>query len=124
MEILGFDNQINLLTKGMLAWETSGEDIENTPLISAKEVLNQRDDLNLIDVRKPDEWEEGIIEGAKKIFLGDLKDALGDLNPEKNYTLYCGSGKRATIAASLMQAHGFKKVDVFMGSMAAYKKLQ
>jgi len=46
------------------------------------------------------------------------------LDKSRHYTLACGSGKRATVAASYLLAQGFENVDVFIGSMQAWQSYQ
>lgn len=66
----------------------------------------------LVDVRTPDEYRSGHIEGAKNIPLDQIKskpEGLG-LEPEKEMVLYCRSGHRAGLAEAILEKHGFKKV--------------
>jgi hydroxyacylglutathione hydrolase len=119
---LGYDNVIGLLKGGMAHWETSAKPIHQIQLVSVNEIddLSKDSETVLVDVRKPGEWESGIIEGARTLFLGDLEDNLSEFDKGNKIVTYCGSGKRATIAASLFKKHGFENVACFMGSMKAY----
>ena len=74
----------------------------------------------LLDVRSQDEYESGHIEGSRHAYVGKLPDAVRDLSPDQPLTVMCGSGARATIAASVLKRHGFTKVDVYIGSMQAW----
>jgi rhodanese-related sulfurtransferase len=68
----------------------------------------------VIDVRTPDEYNEGHIEGAVLMdYLETEKftKQVLTLDPEKNYILYCRSGKRSLNAANIMVSKGFKKVS-------------
>ena len=46
------------------------------------------DHYNLIDVRQPGEYERGHLPGAKLIPLGELKDRLSEVDPNKPTILY------------------------------------
>ncbi|AZU62683.1 MBL fold metallo-hydrolase [Neobacillus mesonae] len=76
----------------------------------------------LLDVRNQAEWDGGRIESAKHYMLGTLLDRLGELDPAKTYILQCRSGARSAIAASLLQANGFKNVLNLKGGILAWKK--
>jgi rhodanese-related sulfurtransferase len=45
-------------------------------------------EFNLIDVRQPKEYERGHLPGAKLISLGELKDRLSEINPDKPTIVY------------------------------------
>lgn len=123
LNLLGYDNCFKILRNGMRSWETSGNSLSSIQMIDVNTVKQIEKDSNIIllDVRKPTEWESGTIGNARTIFLGDLKDKVNEFDPEVHVVVYCGSGVRATIGASILLKNGLKKVSVFMGSMAAYK---
>jgi hydroxyacylglutathione hydrolase len=64
----------------------------------------------------------GHIPGARHIFLGDLRDRLGELDRSRAYATYCASGFRASAAASILAANGFKAVRNVPGSWKAWTK--
>jgi hydroxyacylglutathione hydrolase len=72
--------------------------------------------LQLIDVRNPAEQATGVIEGATGIPLAVLLDRLDGLDQTAPTIVYCASGYRSAVAASLLRAHGFAHVaDIFGG---------
>jgi hydroxyacylglutathione hydrolase len=72
-------------------------------------------------VRAPAEWANGHIPGATHCFVSDLKERIGEFDRERPVVTYCGSGYRANIAASLLQAHGFEDVRSVPGSSKAWR---
>ncbi len=76
---------------------------------------------SLIDVRSNEEWNEGHIEQAEHRFLGRLPDHLSDLPIDKKLVVQCRSGGRSAIAASLLQAAGFKNIVNLTGGYTAWK---
>jgi glyoxylase-like metal-dependent hydrolase (beta-lactamase superfamily II)/rhodanese-related sulfurtransferase len=74
----------------------------------------------LLDVRTPGEWEAGHITEAMHIPLPALPHRVGDLNKDSRIAVLCGSGYRSSIAASLLQARGFTRVQNVMSGMDAY----
>jgi phage shock protein E len=67
----------------------------------------------LIDVRKPDEFAAGHIEGATSIPLesGDFEAGVEDLDPTEVYVVYCETGRRAGVAVERMTELGFTDVS-------------
>lgn len=81
----------------------------------------QNPDRVFIDVRRPDEWAEGTITGARKIVLDDLPGHLDALDRAKTYVLVCRSGGRSGKASQLMEEAGFDKLINFDGGMLAWQ---
>lgn len=84
--------------------------------------LKDKDGWTLLDVRKADEVESMPMPGSTHVYLGHLAERYKDLSVDTPLTVMCGSGKRATVAASFLRAKGFKQVDVFIGSMQAWQQ--
>jgi rhodanese-related sulfurtransferase len=67
----------------------------------------------LIDVREPDEWSGGVAEPALLCSLSDLRGARAqwaavlEANKDKELILYCASGARSGVAASMLRKEGF-----------------
>lgn len=76
-----------------------------------------------IDVRRPDEWAEGVIPGVKKVSLSNLESVLPELDPQKTYIMVCRSGNRSNTAAALMIAKGFEAVINFSGGMLSWNQV-
>lgn len=65
----------------------------------------------LLDVRAPNEWETGIIDGSVLSYLPDLAVSTpSGLDPDQPVWVVCGSGYRASIAAGILQDRGFDPV--------------
>jgi len=74
----------------------------------------------VLDVRTAGEFEAGHIESAVHIPLPSLPRRTGNLGKDSRLAIICGSGYRSSIAASLLQAQGFSRVQNVMGGMGAY----
>jgi glyoxylase-like metal-dependent hydrolase (beta-lactamase superfamily II)/rhodanese-related sulfurtransferase len=74
----------------------------------------------VLDVRTAGEWEVEHIEGATHMPLPALPHRMSTLAREAPLAVICASGYRSSIAASLLQAQGFSRVQNVMGGMGAY----
>lgn len=118
----GFTRFGGYLAGGMAAWQEAGRKMVEVPQMTVHELKQADGAVQPLDVRKDDEWESGHIPGARHIFLGELRDRLGELRRDQPLATYCASGFRASIAASMLAAHGFRDVRNVPGSWMAWKK--
>ena len=80
--------------------------------------------IQLIDVRTPKEYEQGHIEGATLIdfFADNFKEKLKKLDREKPVYIYCRSGGRSGKASKMLVDLGFKEIYDLAGGFLAYDK--
>ncbi len=120
---MGYDNVPGYLEGGVHAWEVSGREYDRIDTLHAKDLEDrlqkESDSFTLLDVRKITEYEAARLEGARHVFLGELPERVDELDREKPVVTFCGSGRRAVIAASILKKHGFSQVEDNLGSMAA-----
>jgi rhodanese-related sulfurtransferase len=66
----------------------------------------------ILDVRTPEEFAEGYIEGAKNIdfYHADFESQITSLAKDVTYAIYCRSGKRSSQAMEIMQEFGFENL--------------
>lgn len=121
---MGFDRVNGYLAPSLTAWAAAGCAFRSLPVVDAETVRSRTrmaaEGWHLLDVRSPSEVAAHRIEAASNIYLGELPDQLTRLDPSRSYTVMCGSGSRATIAASLLRRAGFERVDLFLGSIGAW----
>ncbi len=104
---------------GLLGWfaYAKGWILTNFPSLSPQEAvaLMQKDDnITLLDVRTIDEFKAGHLQGATLIPLDRLKANLDKLASakEKPVLVYCRSGMRSVAAARILEANGFKPINI------------
>ena len=95
------------------------QDIEVTEL---KQRLENGEEILIIDVREPWEYEEFNIKG-KLIPLGELQGAIDDLDDhmEDEIVVHCRSGARSAAAKDFMVKQGFKNVRNLLGGVLAWQ---
>ena len=79
--------------------------------------LREGDDLDLIDVREPGEWEVARVPHARLIPLGTLAASLATLDSAREIVVMCRSGQRSATAVRQLQAAGFRKVKNLAGGI-------
>lgn len=80
----------------------------------------ERNEVQLIDVREPFEWEICHIEGAKLIPLDQLPSKIHELDPAKPIVIYCHSGYRSAQAVKLLRELGLRRTYNLAGGIDAY----
>jgi len=85
-----------------------------------QERFDRREEIFLLDVREPQEWEISRLQGAALIPLGTLPYSLGKLNTADEIVAYCRSGARSRKAVQLLRESGFRKVQNLTGGINAW----
>lgn len=103
---------------------SDGPEAPSFGLVSPQEALalSADDGVTVIDVRTPEEFAEGHLDGATMIdFYGaTFADEIGALDPDGTYLLYCRSGNRSGQTAIMMEQLGFGQVYDMEGGVVAY----
>lgn len=93
--------------------------------ITADALLNhpQKDQILILDVRTPQEFDDGHIPGAINIPHTELSDKLDQVitHKHKPVVVYCQSGRRASVAQSILTKAGFDQVLHLEGDIADWK---
>lgn len=78
----------------------------------------------LVDVRTPEEWNEGVIAGARLIdFHGaEFSSTIKQVDAARPVYLYCAAGGRSYKAAQLLENAGYSNVVELDGGMGAWKE--
>ena len=104
--------------------QTAAKDSIQVLSIAQFEKMAIKKKSKIIDVRTPEEVEEGHLADAITInFLSpDFNSQVAGLNKKGTYLLYCRSGARTRKAADAMQKMGFKHVYMLEGGINAWKE--
>ena len=76
------------------------------------QVLNQKEDITILDVREVDEFQAGHIEGALNAPLSTLDKEYEQLDSSKRYYVICQGGMRSERACQFLEAEGFDVINV------------
>lgn len=92
--------------------------------ISPEEVeklVNQKADIQFVDVREQEEYQAGHIPGVKLIPVSELENRKVEIDPEKEVVLICRSGKRSSLACNYLASHGYKRLNNMTGGMLGWQ---
>ena len=122
---VGYTRFGGYLLGGMEEWNNKGLPIAAMGQMSVHELKAALPpkDLQVVDVRTPGERQDGYVPGSTYIFLPELPKKAERLDKSRPVAVYCDSGYRASLAASLLLRMGFKDVRNVPGSWKAWKAL-
>lgn len=97
--------------------------MEDITVEELKQKLDNKEEFVFIDVREPFEYEQFNL-GADLIPLGNLMNALDDLEPHKEdeIVVHCRSGARSATAKALLTQLGYTKVRNLLGGVLDWQK--
>ena len=77
--------------------------------------------VTLVDVRTPDEYALGTIDGAVNIPLDDLRERMGEIPTGRPVWLFCGIGLRGYLASNILKDNGYAEVRNLIGGLKTYR---
>lgn len=118
---VGFDNILGHLKGGFDAWLEAGKEADVVDRIKpeefAKEVNVETD--KILDIRKQSEYTAEHIQDAYNKPLADINTWIKDIDPEDHFYMHCAGGYRSMIAASILQARGYRNFTEIEGGFKA-----
>jgi rhodanese-related sulfurtransferase len=126
MARVGYDNVVGFLEGGFDAWKNAGKNYDMLISIDAEELELDyaHDRVNVIDVRKETEFDNGHVAGATNVVLQYFDEHIHKLDEreEEDFYVHCQGGYRSVIAASLMKRRGFQRIKNVHGGWGAISK--
>ena len=119
---VGFDNVLGHLKGGFETWVGKEKDTVDriTPEQFAQEV--KIGESKVVDIRKESEYEAEHIDEAYSKPLAYINNWIKDVNPEEHFYVHCAGGYRSMIAASILQARGYRNFTEVEGGFDSIAK--
>lgn len=120
---VGFDHVLGYLEGGFNAWMNAGKEadtIDRIKAISFAENVHTQNEI-IFDIRKESEYLAEHVENALNKPLAYINDWIKDINPEEHFYIHCAGGYRSMIAASILQARGYRNFTEIAGGFKAIK---
>ena len=91
------------------------------PVVTWRELAAaDRSEVCLVDVRTPEEYSLGTIDGAVNIPLDDLRGRLGEIDRESDVIVFCAVGLRGYLAQRILLGRGYRRVRNLAGGYKTY----
>jgi hydroxyacylglutathione hydrolase len=121
---VGFDNLAGHLEGGFDVWKNAGKEIDTVNRINAEQFNTEVKigESKIIDIRKATEYSAEHVEESYCKPLADINDWIKDINPNEHFFMHCAGGYRSMIAASILQARGFRNFSEIEGGYNAISK--
>lgn len=92
------------------------------PVVTWRELREKcKEDVFLLDVRTPEEYALGSIEGSVNIPLDELREHLDELPRDKEIVIYCSIGLRGYVGLRILKGHGFEQVYNLTGGLKLWE---
>ncbi|HEX7241041.1 MAG TPA: MBL fold metallo-hydrolase [Longimicrobiaceae bacterium] len=124
LAMIGLDRVAGYFATGAVgAWAAGGRALQTVPQITVPELAERLRDgsVAVLDVRGAAEWEAGHLPGVENIPVGYLTDHLEEIPRDRPLVVHCQGGARSAIAASVLQARGFRDVINLAGGYADWE---
>ena len=123
---VGFDNVLGYLEGGFSSWMESGKEVDTVHRITATEFASQihGKEVMVVDVRATSEYAAEHVEDAYSKPLAYINDWVNDIDPKQPFYLHCAGGYRSMIAASILQARGYRNFIEIEGGFKAIAETQ
>lgn len=121
---VGFDGVVGCLPEVERVLADRPELSARASRVPASDLAEQLGDpaLQLLDIRTASELEAGLLHGATHLPLPQLLDRLDELDRAAPTVVYCASGRRSAVAASLLRANDFLAVADLLGGFEAWRR--
>jgi hydroxyacylglutathione hydrolase len=121
---VGFDNVLGYLQGGFDTWKAAGKEVDQIKRITAEEFEQafKQDESMVVDVRKESEYQAEHIADAYSRPLAYINDWTKDIQPDQHFFMHCAGGYRSMIAASILQARGYRNFTEIDGGFGAISK--
>ncbi|MET0621681.1 MAG: ubiquitin-like small modifier protein 1 [Pyrinomonadaceae bacterium] len=120
-ELIDYEEFCGLRPPAETTTVTEGEQMEEITATELKERLDRGDDLQIIDVREPNEYEVARIPGATLIPLAQVTQRAGEIDEGRETVVHCKGGVRSARAIEALKGSGFKgKLVNLKGGITAW----
>jgi len=116
---VGYDNAVGFLKGGVHTYANKGHDLKTITSISGFQLAEMHGDINIVDVRKPGEFDAEHVLDAFHYPLDYMNDNLDKLSKDKTYHIHCAGGYRSIISISLLMKNGYTHLIDVAGGFGA-----
>ncbi len=122
---VGYDETIGFLAGGFSEWVKASKDVACIHTINVDEfsqIQKNNPSIQILDVRKPGEFEKQSIVGADNVPLDYINENMQSLSKGQTYYVHCAGGYRSMIFTSILKARGFENLIEIKGGFKDIKE--
>lgn len=114
---VGFDQVLGYIDGGYGAWQQAGKEVDQVNRISPEQFANEVKigESKVLDIRKEPEYRAAHVDQAYNRPLAAINDWMRELDPQEHFFIHCAGGYRSMIAASMLQARGYRNFSEVSG---------
>lgn len=124
---LGYDNIVGYLKGEMHSWHTAGKASASVGMVTVQELCRKLDNNEkfwILDVRSEEELiKNGQISGAYNIHITQLSEHKDEVPKDIPVYIFCGTGLRSMIGASILMREGWQNLTVVLGGLAGWNSI-
>ena len=121
---VGFDHILGHLKGGFVSWKAAGKETDRVKRINVEQFASeyQAGKTKVLDIRRESEYDASHIEGALNKPLAYINEWIREIDASEHFYLHCAGGYRSMIAASILQARGYRNFTEIGGGYGAIGK--
>lgn len=123
---MGFDRLSGFLANEMRAWHGAGLESRSIDTVTVQGLCHRLDaeqELSILDVRSAEEVEGSPIPGALHIHIREIPARMSEVPTDRPVYIFCGTGVRSMIVASLLRRAGWANATVVLGGLAGWNSV-
>jgi rhodanese-related sulfurtransferase len=123
---VGFDHVIGYLQGGIDAWKNAGKEVDTVNRITPEQFSQsfKEKESVVVDVRRESEYAAQHVDEAYNKPLAYINEWINTIDPKQHFFLHCAGGYRSMIAASMLQARGYRNFSEVAGGFNAIAKTE
>jgi len=117
---VGYDNTLGYLKDGFEGWVEAGKEVDHVENITPDTFaeIHRKEDIRVVDVRKPTEYASQRVCGAENLPLDFINQLMDKFQKDGTTYLHCAGGYRSMIAASILKARGYDNMVNVLGGFS------
>src|SRR5262245_11319937 len=120
---VGIESVKGFLGRGMYDWDQAGLEtatIAQMPVDELRQQIDEKADLQIVDVRQPAEYQSGHVPGAISAPLAQIASELAGLDPKRPTAVICAGGYRSSAGTGILRRRGFRELFNIVGGTSAW----
>lgn len=102
-------------------YEAESVQYGDVSVYEAKDLIEEKPKLVILDVRTVSEYNDAHIEGAINIPVQELEERVNELSKNDELLIYCRTGNKSSQAVSILKSYGYTKIFHMTAGITGWK---